>query len=142
MTEFETRLSEFREDFRKAALNGFIPYVIDYNCIDGYRANIRFLMECDGYPMDALVTVSDTFICHHEPLLEGVFRKEDVPALHKLIDKAENNDSVKEKKLRIRELKGEISRLEKEIEDGTKLPVAVPLSDCERDGDQAYQRGA
>lgn len=124
MTEFETRLSEFREDFRKAAMNGFIPYEVNYGCSDGYRASIIFKIECDGFTMNVPISVADTFVCIHEPLLDGVFKREDIQVLHELIDKVEVTSGVKEKQLRVKKLMDEVYKLEKEIHDGTKVSVA------------------
>lgn len=113
MTEFETRLSEFREDFRKAALNGFIPYTVTPEPENSsYVATMRFHLNCDGVSMSISITVAKTFVCYHNQIFENLFRN-DIP---RLLDMIDNYFKVDEDKWnRIKQLEKELKELKEAV---------------------------
>ena len=111
MTDFEEKFNEFREEFRKAALNGGIEYSVEQPLSLSYHGTIVF-STCFG---DIKIAVADTYLCCHNNIFDDLFSKDDINKLNVMVGKQLRKSDIDSKKRLISSLREQIRILEKEI---------------------------
>lgn len=109
MTNVEQKYHEFREAFRDDVLNGNVECKISKQGNLHYNAEITFKIN----ELKLCITIADEFVCYHDKVIEGVFNKNDIKFLNKMVNDYFSKD--KEKYDRIEKLKNEIYKLESEV---------------------------
>lgn len=115
MNNLNVKLDEFREAFRQAVLNKELAFKVteEEDKSSSYIATMDFMVTIGVSRFKVSMAVADDFICYHNDLLWGVFSKDDIRQLHKIIDEALAVDADKRK--RIKELEAELSELKAQL---------------------------
>ena len=103
---YELALNTFKEEVKNAILSGEIPVDWENPGNKDYLATGRFVV-CDA---ECAVSVSEKWVCYHNPLLKGIFNKEeDFKALKAIV---KQHTLTEEENARIEELQAEIDRIQ------------------------------